>query len=334
MAKSPNSKVDNAASPSYGDDHIDITAAFSRLNLSQDISFPSKDQCIAHLKLLEAIYLLKEDVVSRDGLYGILESFVQDGATDNEAAKILKRLHEKKWQIFVCKAVERFQCWFKNRFRSGARMCTIDDMEKPTYVLVTKLARPLQPAANGLPPLGLSFVLYSRTRLTDLDVLMVWHSFILNPRTYLSDCIRFGLIDLWAGGIPWQTVDSVINNDTLAYEPNDDAKSQWVALTGSPWDPLEEPDTITIACPKCKRQHTEPWTTYTKSECFTSKSKDFQGRGYADAGLMFTCNCGLLINHDALRCFKFMTDLKYLTNYNVPMPGSFLNMHGMYINSS
>ena len=162
---------------------------------------------------------------------------------------------------------------------------------------------------------------------------MVWHSFILNPRAYLSDCIRFGLIDLWAAGIPWQAVDSVINNDTLAYEPTDDAKSQWVALTGSPWEPLEEPDTITITCPKCNRQHKQSWTAYTGSVSFTSKLTDFRG-GYADAAFKVACDCGLLINHDALRCFKFMTDLKNLMGHNVPMPGSFLNMHGMYIHCS
>ena len=159
MAKSPNSRLDNAAPPSYGDDHIDITAAFSQLNLSQDSSFPSKDQCIAHLKLLEAIYLLKEDVVSRDGLYGIQETFISSGIVDDEAAKILERVREKKWQVFVCKAVERFQCWFKNQFQPAARMCTIDDMVKPTYGQLTKLARPLQPAANRLPPLGMSPVM-------------------------------------------------------------------------------------------------------------------------------------------------------------------------------
>lgn len=44
-----------------------------------------------------------------------------------------------------------------------------------------------------------------------VDVLMVWHSFMLNPRTYLEDCLRFGIMDIWKMGMPWKAVDAVIN---------------------------------------------------------------------------------------------------------------------------
>lgn len=47
--------------------------------------------------------------------------------------------------------------------------------------------------------------------LITVDVLMVWHSFMLNPRTYLEDCLRFGMMGLWKTGLPWKAVDAVID---------------------------------------------------------------------------------------------------------------------------
>jgi hypothetical protein len=93
-----------------------------------------------------------------------------------------------------------------------------------------------------------------------LDVLMVWHAFMLNPRTYLEDCMRYGLKDLWTTGMPWQVVNAAIDT-RFNYEAPQEAKDSWVILTGRPWDNTEDSATKEIKCPKCTHVVRVPWTT-------------------------------------------------------------------------
>ena len=41
-----------------------------------------------------------------------------------------------------------------------------------------------------------------------VDVLMVWHAYMLNPRCFLEDCFRLGLMDFWMTGLPWALIVS------------------------------------------------------------------------------------------------------------------------------
>ena len=67
----------------------------------------------------------------------------------------------------------------------------------------------------------------------DLDVLMVWHSFMLNPRSYLEDCLRFGLKNLWTTGMPWQAVNASITTQFNYEVPEAEAKNAWVTANGT-----------------------------------------------------------------------------------------------------
>ena len=96
--------VTNAAPP-------DITAAFSNLTLT-DIVFPTPDQCIAHLKVLESFHQLREDVAVRDGLFGITDAFVSGDESKEKQAEILMKIREKRWAVFVAKAAQRFKAWW------------------------------------------------------------------------------------------------------------------------------------------------------------------------------------------------------------------------------
>ena len=84
-AKRTSSSDDSASShaPSYqepppeydGENAIpppDFTAGFSKLNIS-DIpgDLPDERRCIAHLKVLECFYRLRQRIGSTDGLFGI-----------------------------------------------------------------------------------------------------------------------------------------------------------------------------------------------------------------------------------------------------------------------
>lgn len=91
----------------------DITAAFSNLNLYPtpvySTNLPSEDHCLAHLKLLEAISQLREDISSRDGLFGIRDAFATDPYNKE---KQLSAIREKRWGVYVAKAVKRFEVWW------------------------------------------------------------------------------------------------------------------------------------------------------------------------------------------------------------------------------
>lgn len=68
---------------------------------------------------------------------------------------------DEGWAIFLQRAVYRFECW-------ATRMIGNDDEE-------SRQQPPGLLASNEVPP---------------LDVVMVWHTFMLNPRTYYDDCLR------------------------------------------------------------------------------------------------------------------------------------------------
>ena len=89
----------------------DITAAFSKLNLAPSAK-PTPDVCIAHLKLLEAFHQLREDVACEDGLFGINDAFADAAQSDQERAKLLAKIREKRWQVYVTKASKRFERWW------------------------------------------------------------------------------------------------------------------------------------------------------------------------------------------------------------------------------
>ena len=63
--------------PSYSQDAVDITSHFAKLDLNSTSSKPTVDQCIAHLKLLEAFHQLREDVATSDGLRRISKGIIE-----------------------------------------------------------------------------------------------------------------------------------------------------------------------------------------------------------------------------------------------------------------
>ena len=154
MAKSPgqeqNTAVDKSPPPSYTVDDEnavpDITAAFSALNLDTS-SKPTGDQCIAHLKLLEAFHQLREDVAYRDGLFGVQDSLAQ---LESNQAELLTKIREKRWAIYVTNAVQRFERWWETMVEPGATMTTQANVSAVFEGNVKSLA--LDRAK--LPPLG------------------------------------------------------------------------------------------------------------------------------------------------------------------------------------
>src|SRR5262249_36836054 len=102
---------------------VNINAAFEALSLSDGPQNPDANTCLAHLKLLFAIHSLKTDIGYTDGLWGIADASIE-GLTDAQEEKRLKavnpdermaalsRLREKRWAIFLARAVDRYEAWW------------------------------------------------------------------------------------------------------------------------------------------------------------------------------------------------------------------------------
>lgn len=77
------------------------------------LEIPTPAECIAHLKLLHAFAKLRQDVGNREGLFGINIADCTSSTTNaKDSADLAERLREKRWTIFVSKAVERFEKWW------------------------------------------------------------------------------------------------------------------------------------------------------------------------------------------------------------------------------
>ena len=139
--------------PSYNADPSDITAAFSSLTLV-DSEKPTPDQCIAHLKLLEAFHQLRENVATNDGLFGLNDDFVPRGLNEQQHAETLLKIREKRWAIYVSKAAKRFETWWEVAVEPGVEMLQQKGLATEDF---DKDRRPLNLNTQKLPPLGESW---------------------------------------------------------------------------------------------------------------------------------------------------------------------------------
>lgn len=152
----PTPPKEPAPPPAYVADTPNLTAAFSNLNLSDSAQKPTRDACIAHLKLLEAFHQLREDVATKDGLFGIWDSFVPAAESERDRMKVLLKIREKRWAIYVAKAASRFETWWQTSIQPRATMLQQRDVENP----FTQNLDPAQTedtlrfTKDNLPPIG------------------------------------------------------------------------------------------------------------------------------------------------------------------------------------
>ena len=165
----------------------------------------------------------------------------------------------------------------------------------------------------------------TRSSLTNgTDVLMVWHTHMLNPRAFLEDCMRAGMGAFWATGMPWHVVDKAIDTH-FNYNVSAECKRRWSKNTGRAWDNAEDPMAKTVDCPRCSTQTKIPWTTCMDS--YRPGLEDRSGNGFGDGKLRFWCRvCDSLIRKEFLAVAKFIEDYRALTGPNHhPMPGTLLD---------
>lgn len=126
----------------------DITVQFSNLDLDAHADKLTKDQCIAHLKLLAAIHGLHEAIACLDGIMGS-----KDVLTDRDDA-VFRRIQEKSWAVYVSKAVKRFEVWWGQCVPSDSGMLkenALGDLEDKDF---EKYQPQFTWTRDSLPPLG------------------------------------------------------------------------------------------------------------------------------------------------------------------------------------
>ncbi|SPO00748.1 related to large-conductance mechanosensitive channel [Cephalotrichum gorgonifer] len=297
-------------------DDDDITAAFSALKLSNEaLGLPRPETCLAHLKLLYALRRLREDVGYSDGLWGIRDPD-QNSKAAEATEEAMSRLREKRWAVYLARAVDRYEAWWVTL---GGRELTMGDLETRDTVEYEKFT-------DGRPADGM---VWDENMLVPLDVLMVWHTHMLNPRAYLEDCIRFGRRALWLGGIPWATVNDAIDT-SFTYSVTAAARSRWELATGLPWENTDCPMMKSIECPRCLGRFEVEWTSWGQRGTAPAIEEDYtSGHGYGDGNFAATCpveGCWYRMKKDTLYVSKWVRDVRKLYSESVPMPGTVLSL--------
>ncbi|KAJ5590550.1 hypothetical protein N7450_004522 [Penicillium hetheringtonii] len=312
----PSNETPKERPPSYTEEE-QLLLNFPKLNLSdsKSLSNPTRmvtrDQCVAHLKFLAALADLRDSVSNNDGLFGIFDNQAEDiHWAPNEARA---RIREKRWAIYTARAVERYQQWWFTCLPMSRPHLTLSDMEDGLYEGILNCE---------------TMVLWDKDNLPPLDILMVWHSHMLNPRDFMEDCLRYGRMSTWTTGFPFKAINQCIDDRTLEYTVSEKSMQMFKKEIHREWDNLADPSDLDIECPSCKKRITVPWT---KGTIGFSLDKAFEHcTGYADASFTTKCNsCDRTIDHDRLRVAKFRKDLKSLILLNRPMPGTIYNIHGI-----
>ncbi|KAH6652037.1 hypothetical protein BKA67DRAFT_660806 [Truncatella angustata] len=315
------SQSDDEALPAYTDstDHQtpaenikgqELEESTPRLNLltTNLTSIPTVDSCLAHLRLLRAFEVLKRKTGYTDGLWDIWDSRAQN------KLDILSKLREKRWAIFVARAVDRYEAWWKSfvpdMLKEKDMLRGDSEARSSSFECFTSVHNLMKWTLASLPP---------------PDILLVWHTHMLNPRVYLEDCIRSGYGSLWSSGLPWDIVDQSINSIS-EFSATQEGRINWSERTGHEWANEQDSMHKDMKCPTCSELKSIPWTTCGQDQ--GSKEKPgLVGSGYGDGNLSTTCKkCGTIINEELLRAAKFRADLRNLITKDWPMPGTIIDV--------
>ncbi|THU97514.1 hypothetical protein K435DRAFT_721816 [Dendrothele bispora CBS 962.96] len=206
---------------------------------------------------------------------------------------------EKRWSWFIGLAVERFERWCKALEPSDA------DVDEDIFL------------DKFLPP---------------VDVLMIWHSYLLNPAWYLEDAKRVpSLRNLRRLGVCFANVLPKLSFYLISFSASDSKMrlATWTSRTQTDFDPFESATTLTereVVCPACLLpvvvQLTKP-----------------DGTGYLQSAFSQTCtnpSCNHPITKGSLGIRRMLVDLtrnvgeKATEEFQTYMAGSLFRPGTMY----
>ncbi|KAN0069638.1 Protein of unknown function (DUF1399) domain containing protein [Elaphomyces granulatus] len=312
----PAEETDKADLPPSYEQVEDSSSEIPLLDLKKDLGSShtttvSVDHCIVHLKFLAAIADLRDTVANIDTLFKINDSQAEVFKTQEDQCRALARIKEKRWAVYVARAVDRYITWWNHCVETDSHLPTVTELHDPqknSMKCDSKMG-----FQNAMPP---------------LDVMMVWHAHMLNPRAFLEDCIRSAKLPLYMTGFPWEAINSCIDNKNFNYVPGDASREFFESRTGRSWDNLHDSMTKSLNCPRCQKMLPVPWTSGSMSLKLDAAFESCSG--YSDNNFSFDCpHCGLCIKHDILKVAKFRKDAEELIHNDRPMPGTIYNPKGI-----
>ncbi|KAF4253138.1 hypothetical protein KXV81_006700 [Aspergillus fumigatus] len=177
------------------------------------ISLPNMAQCAAHLELLQAINHIRREVLNSKDLDAILDIKPEKRTVRQRYSQ--KRIEVKdprfaqkrqaKWPFYVKLGVARFFLWLK-KMEQTLTSNKNEVLELPTC-----------------PP---------------LDVLIAWHSALLNPAWFRKYCKNGGIKHMRRVVFPWRQIHECINDKDWSFSLPSDAAQSFTSLTGQEADLL------------------------------------------------------------------------------------------------
>lgn len=107
---------------------------------------------------------------------------------------------------------------------------------------------------------------------------MVWHAYLLNPRAFLEDCIRYGKTYFWRTDFPWAQVNACIDNGSFEFSETQNAIQNFEFSTDHPWSNLDEDDVVEMRCPLCDGTHEIEWTDWDRADAWTTHLDSSQAK--------------------------------------------------------
>ncbi|KAF9894917.1 hypothetical protein FE257_004539 [Aspergillus nanangensis] len=197
---------------------------------ARERELPTISDCAIHLELLEVFHTLREQILysnDLDNAFGIeirKKTVHRNRYTQGQPTPETEEFHvrddtwesrrREKWSYFLELAVGRFRTWIR----------IADDLWKQKSTGKTSAA----PSGVELSP--------------PLDVLMVWHSFLLNPQDFDMYCKLNSLNWIRGARFPWGRIHEAINAKDWTYtlpQPIED----WLLETEK-----MEPDLLATLC--------------------------------------------------------------------------------------
>ncbi|OBS24492.1 hypothetical protein FPOA_05033 [Fusarium poae] len=159
-----------------------------------DLALPNVAECATHLEFLETLFVLRQNILVSKDLDEVMQTEPRreektgaQGDTKTFKDENLWERRQIKWPLYVEFATIRFLAWRKE-FNTST---------------ITEITR------HNLPP---------------LDILMVWHSFLLNPKLFCNTCSEEPFFSI---KFPWEHIHEAIDNNEWQFTLNSIASGRY-----------------------------------------------------------------------------------------------------------
>lgn len=244
---------------------------------------PTIVDLIAHLKLLRAFRRLKIDIVRTQET----------------------KYSTKIWQVFVTNSVRRFIIYL-SALKLVLGVASYDDYDEANINLREKDQYSRISA-------------FLRTQLPPLDVIMVWHAFSLNPKSYYDFLVRNQFCQFYATALPLDQIHLAIDNFTYKYNPPSRLRDGYLLIirifSKDELDALYDWTSFNmlnlrcdISCPICQGTILED-VPYTNNSDTGFADANFSQKHIPVSSKGCVCRFGTNVTHESLRRRQLYADL-------------------------